>query len=60
MNKNRLEELLIQAFEWTVDCSEQMTTDLVAATGITCEELNEIGYDKDNFPKMHEYAKYNN
>lgn len=59
MNKNRLEELLIQAFEWTIDCSEQMTTDLVVATGITCAELNEIGYDEENFPKMHEYAKYN-
>lgn len=59
MDKERLEELLIKALEWTIDCSEQATRDLIVAIGITCEELNDIGYDEDNFPEMYEYVKHN-
>lgn len=55
MDENRLQELLINAFEWAINCSEQITRDLISATGITSEELDEIGYDKNNFPDMHGY-----
>lgn len=54
MNNERLEELLINAFEFMINKSEQDTVDLIVATGITSEELNEIGYDEDNFKSMHE------
>ena len=53
MNENRLTELLINAFEWAIEVSETTTNDLIRATGITSAELEEIGYEKDNFPSMH-------
>lgn len=57
MENSRAEELLVNAFEWAVNVSEQTTKDIIEATGITSEELETIGYDKDNFPDMHEWAK---
>ena len=48
--------LLINAIEWAVNVSEQLTEDLIRATGITSDELSAIGYDKDNFPAMHAWA----
>lgn len=53
MDKERLTELLIHAFEWAIEVSETTTHDLVRATGITSAELEEIGYEKDNFLSMH-------
>lgn len=55
--EDRKEELLISAFEWAINVSEQATHDLIRATGITSEELSEIGYDKENFPQMHEWVE---
>ena len=46
MDKKRLEELLIKALEWTSNCSEQMTKDMISAIGITNNELDEIGYEQ--------------
>lgn len=54
---DRQEELLINAFEWAINVSEQVTHDLIRATGITSDELSAIGYDKKNFPKLHEWIK---
>ena len=54
---DRYEELLINAIEWAVNVSEQLTEDLIRAMGITSDELSAIGYDKDNFPAMHVWAK---
>lgn len=55
--ESRKEELLINALEWAVNVSEQATHDLIRATGITSEELSEIGYDKENFPQMHKWIE---
>ena len=54
VSRDRLEDMLIDAFEWAINVSEQVTEDLIRATGITSEELTSIGYDRENFPKMHE------
>ena len=54
--EDRKEELLISAFEWAINVAEQVTHDLIHATGITSEELTDIGYDEENFPKMHDWA----
>ena len=53
MNNNRLEELLINVFEWAINVSEQLSLDMVKASGITSDELNDIGYEKENFPSLH-------
>ena len=52
----RIENLLIYAFEWAINVGEQATCDIIRATGILPEELDAIGYDAENFPKMHEWA----
>ena len=57
MKTGRMEDLLIGAFEWAINVSEQATHDLIRATGITSSELTTLGYDKVNFPKMHEWVK---
>ena len=54
---DRYETLIINALEWAINVSEQATCDLIRAMGITSEELSAIGYDEDNFPKMHGYTK---
>ena len=53
LDEGRKEELLVNALEWAINVSEQATHDLICATGITSEELSEIGYDEENFPQMH-------
>ena len=53
---DRTENLLIAAFEWAIEVSEQTTRDLVCATGILPEELAAIGYNKEDFPEMHKWA----
>lgn len=55
VNKDRLETMLIAAIEHAVECSEQHTHDLLKAIGISSEELEAICYDKENYPKMHEW-----
>ena len=57
MTNDRLEEMLITAIEHAVDVSEKYTCDLLRSIGITTEELEEIGYDKVNFPEMHWYIE---
>lgn len=56
MTNERLEALLIWAFEHAIECSEQATKDLIRYTGIMPDELDAIGYDEENFPEMHEWA----
>ena len=53
MNNNRFEELLINVFEWAINVSEQLSLDMVKASGITSDELSDIGYEKENFPSLH-------
>ena len=57
MDKNRIEMLLINAIEWAVNVSEQSTHDILRAIGITNDELTAIGYDEENYPKMHTWVK---
>lgn len=57
MDKNRIEILLINAIEWAVNVSEQSTHDILRAIGITNDELTAIGYDEENYPKMHTWVK---
>ena len=49
----RLEEIVINAFEWAAEVSDQTICDLIRATGITSDELDAIGYDEENHPSMH-------
>ena len=42
MNNNRLEELLINIFEWAINVSEQLSLDMVKASGITSDELRRL------------------
>ena len=56
MDEERLQQLLINAIEWSIEVSEQQTHDQIRAMGITSEELEEIGYEKENFPQLHEWA----
>lgn len=53
IDNNRLTEMLINAIEWGSDVSETVTHDLIRAIGITSDELETIGYDKQEFPLMH-------
>lgn len=57
MTKERIEELLINAFEGAINDSTRATIDLINVTGITSEELEELGYEKENFPDLHEMAE---
>ena len=52
----RMESMLIKSFELAINTSEEATKALIRATGITSDELTLIGYDEDNFPKMHEWT----
>lgn len=56
MENERLETLLINAIEHAIDVSEQYTHDIIRAIGITSDELESIGYDKENFPMLHTWA----
>ena len=51
------EMYLINAIEWAVNVGETATHDLLRAIAITSEDLEAIGYDRANFPKMHEMLK---
>ena len=57
MSEGRLTELLINAFEWAIEVSENATNDLIRFTGITSDELKKIGYEKVSFPSMHNAVK---
>ena len=57
MTAERTEELLINSIEWAVNISEQATHDIIRAIGITSDELDAIGYDKENFSNMHTWIK---
>ena len=52
----RMEDLVINALEWAIEVGKQATEDLIHGMGITSAELEEIGYDKENFPEMHKWA----
>lgn len=54
---SRYEELLINSLEHAINTSEQATKDLIRAMRIMPDELDEIGYDKENFPEMHKWVK---
>lgn len=54
VKSERLEECVINALEWAIEVSEQTTFDLIRAMGITSDELDAIGYEKENFQKMHD------
>lgn len=53
----RMETLLINAFERAIDDSDAAVKVLIRSTGITSEELEKFGYDKVNFPIMHGWVK---
>ncbi len=56
IDNNRLIEILINAIEWGSNVSETVAYDLIRAIGITSDELETIGYDKQEFPLMHDAA----
>lgn len=57
IKEDRLENLLIKCFEWSIEVGGQHTEDLIRATGITSKELDAIGYPKDEFPELHKEAE---
>lgn len=57
MDNPRLMELITNVIEWGIEVSEDTTHDLLRGMGITSEELEEIGYEQENFPKMHEWVQ---
>ena len=57
---NRYETLLINIFEGAINSkNEDSVRYLITDSGITSEELSVIGYDEDDFPQMHEWAREN-
>jgi hypothetical protein len=56
MTKTRLEDLCIAAIEWATEHSEDISHDLIRGMGITSDELEAIGYEKENFPSLHDAA----
>lgn len=45
MTNERLINILINTFDWASEVSEQVFKDLIIASGITDNELNELGFD---------------
>ena len=56
ITNERMEELLINALEWAIEKNEETTIELVQHMGITSDELEAIGYEKENFETMHNAA----
>ena len=54
VSSERLEEIAINAIEWAIEHGEQITHDLVRGMGITSDELDAIGYEKENFSLLHD------
>ena len=59
ISADRLESLLISAFDWASEISDTAIHDIIRATGITSVELEAIGYEEENFPELHEAANEN-
>lgn len=59
MDEIRARQLVLDAIEWAIEISEQTTHDLLRGMGITSDELEEIGYEKETFPEMHEWVSEN-
>ena len=45
MTNKRLCDILINTLDWASEVSEQLLNDLIKASGITDEELNELGFN---------------
>ena len=57
MQEGRNKQMIIDAIEWAINVSEQIACDLIRGMGITSDELNFIGYDKNDFPALHKYTE---
>ncbi len=56
ITNERMEELLLNALEWAIEKDEETTTELIQHMGITSDELEAIGYERENFEIMHDAA----
>ena len=45
MSNERLYQLMENTLNWASEVSEQLLNDLIKASGITNEELNELGFN---------------
>ena len=45
MSNERLYQLIENTLDWASEVSEQLLNDLIKASGITNEELNELGFN---------------
>ena len=45
MSNKRLYQLMENTLNWASEVSEQLLNDLIKASGITNEELNELGFN---------------
>ena len=45
MSNERLYQLMENTLDWASEVSEQLLNDLIKASGITDEELNELGFN---------------
>lgn len=57
MNKERSEELLVNALVYVDAVSRQYSYDFVKATGITSPELEALGFEREYYPLMHKACK---
>ena len=57
---DRLMHMVLDAIEWAIEVSDDTTHDLLRGMGITSDELEELGYEKEEFPEMHKWVKGEN
>lgn len=57
MDESRLIHLVLNAIEWAIEVSDDTTHDLLRGMGVTSDELEELGYEKENFPEMHKWVQ---
>ena len=49
--------LVHNAIEWAIEVSDDTTHDLLRGMGVTSDELEELGYEKENFTEMHKWVQ---
>ena len=57
MDEARLMHLVLNAIEWAIEVSDDTTHDLLRGMGVTSDELEELGYEKENFTEMHKWVQ---
>lgn len=56
---NRLEQIIRNTIDWGCECGQQTSIDLIKGMCIFPYELEELGYDEDEFSELYRYADIN-